>query len=486
MINIVDEIFNQCDREALAILAGPRAITFGELAGLVNAAAKALELAGVGNRGAAGITRVGLHCTNGIDHICWSLAILRCGGILIPVAPELSHAERDEVVCTTGLDAILCAGDKTWHAPVPRTQALCVQDQEASLLTGFAANSDTYSKEDLDTLNPALIRFSSGTTGQRKGVILSHETLLARVTACNAGLGIGPGDRIIWTLPMAHHFAVSIVLYLLHGATTVLAPTHNPVDIQHCLMAHQGTVLYGAPYHHALLASHPATVACPTLRLAVSTAAPLPIEVAKRFHGKLGIPLTQAMGLIEMGLPLINLAHTIEKPGSVGRPQPGFACRVVDESGRDLPADVPGELLLRGPGHFDAYLSPWIPGSDVMQDGWFPTGDVARIDADGDVTLVGRIRAVINVGGMKVFPEEVETVLCRHADVAEAMVYSAPNATFGSIPVAEIVPRDIAAPPATAELEQLCRQALSAHKIPRDFTLVSALPKTPSGKIRRT
>lgn len=485
MTHIVDEIFSRCDRGAMALLTDSHAITYGELEGLVEEAAKILRAAGAGTSGTNGEFRLGLHCPNGIDHIFWSLAILRCGAVLVPVAPELSHAERDEIIRTTGLDGVLCAGGKHWHAPAHRICSLAVQDWEASLLTGLLAESPPRGQDALISLNPALIRFSSGTTGRSKGVVLSHETLLARVTACNAGLRIGLGDRVVWILPMAHHFAVSIVLYLLHGATTVLASTHAPADIQRALTMHGGTVLYAAPYHHALLASHPATIPCPSLRLAVSTAAPLPKDVAERFHTKLGIPLVQAMGIIEMGLPLINLAYPLEKPGSVGRPQPAFACRVVDEASRDLPNGEPGELLLRGPGGFDAYLSPWMPSHEVLRDGWFPTGDVAQMDSDGDITLVGRIRAVINVGGMKVFPEEVEAVLRRHPGVAEARVFGTPHVTFGAIPVAEIVPLDSNNLPSPKALDRLCREALAVYKIPRQLVMVAALPKTPSGKIRR-
>lgn len=181
------------------------------------------------------------------------------------------------------------------------------------------------------------------------------------------------------------------------------------------------------------------------------------------------------MGIIEVGLPLLNTTCAVEKPESVGIPQPAFECKVDDE----------GELFLRGPGMFDAYLSPWTPQSEVLRDGWFATGDLARVDDDGFVQLIGRKISVINVGGMKVFPEEVETVLCRHAGVAEARVLGMPHATFGAVPIAEIVPHDTAAPPKSVELNQLCRRELSNYKVPMKYSIVSSLPKTPSGKLLR-
>ena len=467
-INIADEIFRRCDRTALGIISGKKQLTFGDLESLVQEASAAL--------GRDGAQRVGLLCPNGIHHIVWSLAVLRCGGVLVPVAGELSLPERDQLVQTTALDVVLTAGGKEWHHVAPKICKFDVADIPATLHSGLRGNAVAgFDEKFLNALNPALIRFSSGTTGRRKGVVLSHETLLARVTACNAGLRIGPGDRVIWTLPMAHHFAVSIVLYLLHGATTVLEDSHLAADVYSALTTNGGTVLYGSPFHYALLAAYADGKKCETLRLAVSTAAALPRSIAEQFRARYEIPLCQGMGIIEVGLPLLNTLHAVDKPESVGIPQPAFEYKVDNE----------GELFLRGQGMFDAYLFPWTPQSEVLHDGWFATGDLARVDEDGFVQLVGRKVSVINVGGMKVFPEEVEAVLCSHAGVAEARVVGMPHAMFGAVPIAEIVPSDAAAPPKSAELNQLCRRELSNYKVPMKYSIVSELPKTPSGKLRR-
>jgi long-chain acyl-CoA synthetase len=466
MLNIVDEIFRNADAKALALIAGDRCMTYAELKTLVEEGSRML--------GPRASQRIGLVCPNGIHHIVWSLAVLRSGGVLVPIASELSHPERDAVVNTTALNAILTAGGKDWHHETANRHTLALQDMPAVLhdVTGIEAS---FAESELTALNPALIRFSSGTTGHRKGVVLSHETLLARVKACNAGLGIGPGDRVIWTLPMAHHFAVSIVLYLLHGATTVLEDSHLAEDVYRALTAHAGTVLYGSPFHYALLAAYEKGRPVASLRLAVSTAATLPKAVAEQFHARYELPLRQGMGIIEVGLPLLNMEHALDKPESVGKCQPGFEFRIGDE----------GELLLRGPGLFDAYLSPWTPRAEVLRDGWFATGDLARADDDGSVYLIGRTHSVINVGGMKCFPEEVEAVLCQHPQVAEARVIPMANSSFGSVPVAEIVPCDPTSPPKNLELTTLCRRELSSYKVPVRYVMVAAIPKTPSGKVSR-
>jgi long-chain acyl-CoA synthetase len=478
MLNIVEEVFRRADRSAVAIVAGEQTLSFGELEDLVGVAATGL--------GTAAGDRVGLYCPNGIDHIVWSLAVLARRGVLVPVAPELSAAERDQLLKITGLSVVICAGGKSWHSDPPAADVLSVPGLgEATVARGWRAEGLSFDERNLNALNPALIRFSSGTTGKRKGVVLSHETLLGRVTASNSRLGIGPGDRVIWILPMAHHFAVSIILYLLHGATTVIELSHLGPDVFRALETWKGTVLYASPFHYAMLATLPDGKPVESLRLAVSTAAALPEEVATRFYERYRVPLQQALGVIECGLPIFNDRWTLEKPGAIGAPQEGYEASIRDESGGEADMGQSGELFLRGPGFVDAYLSPWLTRNEILPDGWFKTGDHARRDKEGAIFLSGRSHSVINIGGMKCFPEEVEAVLNTHPGVAESRVVALAHATFGNIPVAEIVPRDPVSPPRTGELVAACRAKLSTYKLPLKFTIVPSIPKTPSGKIQR-
>ena len=478
-MNIVEEIIARADRSAVALIAGGRQVRYGDLFALLDQASALLPV----QPG----QRIGLYCPNGVAHIVWSLAILRRGGVLVPIASELSPAERLHLCATTGLHAVLCAGGKEWPHPAEKSQRLEAPGLEGALFCqGLGAGGVLdFAESDLAALNPALIRFSSGTTGRRKGVVLSHETLLARVTAANARLGIGPGDRVVWVLPMAHHFAVSIVLYLLHGAAAILEDSHLGADVFRALAENRGTVLYAAPFHYALLAGCAEAGPVPGLRLAVSTAAALPAATAEKFRATFGVPLRQALGIIECGLPLLNDLWPDAKPGSVGRPQPGYEIALRDAAGQPVAEGETGELFLRGPGLADAYLSPWTPRAALAPDGWFRTGDQARQDAAGAVFLAGRSHSVINVGGMKCFPEEVEACLNTHPAVRESRVLAMPHAAFGHVPAAEYVPADPAAPPRLAELMAHCRARLSSYKIPLKFTAVATLPKTPSGKIQR-
>jgi long-chain acyl-CoA synthetase len=446
-MNIVERIFRDADRQAVALISEGEPVTYGRLIELADAAAQKIC------RSAA--ARVGLDCPNGLAHVVLALAIVRAGKCLIPIAGELAPRERDRVIRETGVGAIVDAAGEIREVPLAQDLAF---DEQA-----------------LAALNPAFIRFSSGTTGTSKGIVLSHESLLARVTAANRGLGVTPADRVVWILPMAHHFAVSIMLYLLHGATTIIENSHLAEDVLSAGTKHGGTVIYGAPFHHALLAAEGSARPWPALRLAVSTAAALPLATAQAFDQRYGVSLAQGLGIIEVGLPLLNLRRPREKPASVGQPLPDYIAEVRGE----------GELVVRGPGMFDAYLHPWRLRADVLEKGWFRTGDLAHIDEDGDIHLLGRSHSVINVAGLKCFPEEVEAVLCEVPEVRRARVTGKPNPRFGAVPVAEIVPRDPANPPKISALAAYCRGALARYKVPVEFKLVESLPLTPSGKIQR-
>jgi long-chain acyl-CoA synthetase len=182
------------------------------------------------------------------------------------------------------------------------------------------------------------------------------------------------------------------------------------------------------------------------------------------------------LGIIEAGLPLLNT--TSDDPQALGQPD-DFEFR-IDSSNHE------GELCLKGPGMFDAYLSPWRLREEVMQDGWFRTGDLARLNGDGNVRLVGRLKSVINVGGSKCYPEEIEEVLRSHNAIADVRVFGRPHERWGMLPVAEIVLNDPqGAPPSASNLTKFCRARLAPYKVPVSFITVDALPMTSTGKVRR-
>jgi long-chain acyl-CoA synthetase len=484
-MNLIEEIARLHPDDRPAIHDGRRLVTYGELFSSARPVADAIREAAapLGRR-----PRVGLHCPNGLDYIILAMGILLADACLVPLAEELTEEERDEITRTTALDLILrgCPGPGQAVAAAARrpTSSPATGGTPPWHLELLTWNfPPAFPEVAFQSLNPAFIRFSSGTTGSSKGIVLSHESLLARITAANRGMKIGPDDRILWMLPMAHHFAVSIVLYLHAGALTLLESSPTREDILACAEGHQATIIYGSPFHFAQLAADPGDFHWPSLRLAVATAAKLPEATAIAFHQRFGQPLVQGLGIIEVGLSVLNLDAPLEKPGALGRPLPDYEVELRGDDGEPVPDGQPGEFHVRGPGLLDAYLVPWNP--DPLDDGFFASGDLVVRDPDGDLTLVGRLKSVINVAGMKVFPEEVEAVLNLHPGVKRSRVIGHDHPQMGQIPTAEIIPSDPGSPPKPVALQRYCREHISAYKVPLRYKFVDTIPLTASGKVRR-
>jgi acyl-coenzyme A synthetase/AMP-(fatty) acid ligase len=295
-----------------------------------------------------------------------------------------------------------------------------------------------------------------------------------------------PEDRILWVLPLAYHFAVTIVGYVRAGAHTLLCSDARPAALAAAADAQRATILYASPMHFARLADSGAATRLAAVRLALSTGTALPEETARRFGDRFGIPLGQAYGLIEAGLPCINTGHAGAPATSVGPVVPGYEVAVFADDGAIVPAGTEGEVGVRGAGLFDAYFSPWRPRDEVTRAGWFMTGDVGAFDATGALHLRGRTKAVISVAGMKVFPEEVEARLDSHPAVRESRVYGCPHAHLGEVPYADVVVRDEHRASFDADaLLGYCARELSSWKVPLKVRVVSSIPRTPGGKILR-
>jgi acyl-CoA synthetase (AMP-forming)/AMP-acid ligase II len=203
----------------------------------------------------------------------------------------------------------------------------------------------------------------------------------------------------------------------------------------------------------------------------------------QRFEAAYGIPVAQAYGIIEAGLPCINTRSDGLSVTSVGRPVPGYDVAIFSEDGGRAPAGVLGEIAVRGTGLFAGYYAPWQRRESVTRDGWFFTGDLGCVDDAGAVYLRGRKKTVIFVAGLKFFPEEVEDCINRFRGVGESRVFGRAHPRLGQVPCAEIVP---ASPDVDLDgLRAHCVRELSAYKVPLDFTVVPAIAKTPGGKILR-
>ena len=443
----------------MALIEGDHAVSYAELAGL--AAVLAAELRALPLPPSC---RVGLCFPNSVHYVALTFALWRINAVVVPIPMECTEEELSHIAGTMRLEALLSdkpRGPGVWMRP-----------------NVFLSRLAPALPPDEHGLNPAFIRFTSGTTSARKGVALCHQTIRDRVLAANQVLRIGPEDTVMWCLPMSHHFLVTIVLYLSRGATIVLARHVLSRPFLEAANRRQATVLYAAPFHYSLLARDHSGAGLPSVRLAVSTTCRLSEEVAVAFQKRFGLPLSQALGVIELGLVAVNVDDPVARWDSVGRPSPQYAVAI-----RNADSDGRGEVVVAGPGIFDAYTNPWTSRDQVMPDGWFATGDMGRLDAQGYLFLAGRKTAVINLAGRKVFPEEIESVLNRHPAVTESRVYGSAHPHLGEVVEAEVVLREAAA---TEALRDFCRARLSADKVPGRFRVVKHIQKTAvTGKIRR-
>lgn len=470
----MDEMFRRTatrQPEHPAVIDGDAVCSYAELDARIDAAARALERAGV----RAGDC-VGLHLPSGLSYIVQNYAIWRLGAVTVPLAPELSPPEKDEILSTIALRFVL-ANEPALRFGVDLCRGATELDERAHL---FRVQSPIEHPPGFDAVNAAFIRFTSGTTGHSKGVVLSHETIDERIGAANEVLRLGPHDRVLWLLSMSYHFTVSIVSYLTFGATIVLPRNNLAAAVVDACERHQATFLYGSPMHCALMADFPRGKKLPSLRIAISTTTAIDPAVAARFQERYGVPIAQALGIIEVGLPCINLEFAGKKHGSVGQVLPAYRIRLDDAGfGPEL-----REISFSGPGLLDAYYRPFRPRRLILRDGWFETHDVGFLDADGCLFLRGRSKEVISVLGMKFFPAEVESVLNAHPAVKEAAVYAAPHERTGEAARARVVLRPGVDPEtAEAELREHCQRHLASYKVPELIEFVSALPRTASGKV---
>ncbi len=471
-MNIVDVIKKETGGLAdqhMAVISNSGRLTYRELFSRVDHLEVGLKTAGIGP-----CDRVVLMLPDGVDYICLSLALLAVGAAVVPATVSSSKGELIEIMDKTSARFMLSETNVVAASAtrMPAQGMLAgVDDLFLTVYTPPEGLPAAY-----DDLEPAFIRFSSGTTGASKGVLISHQAVVERTDAADQALCISAHDVILWVLPMAFHFVVSILLFLRRGATIRLCCEDFPFSLASSVSQGEGSFIYATPFHYRVLAETPMLdgASLDGVRMAISTAMKLPLETALAFRARFGFALTEAYGIIEVGLPFVNEAAA-RPDGSVGRALPGFELMLKDAGDTG-----DGVVLLRGPGMYTAYLHPWRvrrPGE------WFDTGDIGRIDENGFLYLLGRAKHVINFAGMKVFPYEVEAVLESCPGVTGALVYAATHARYGETPCARIEVSDTSVSPSV--VRRFCYNRLAAYKVPKTIEIVARLERTGSGKVVR-
>lgn len=423
---------------------------------------------------------VGMLARNSRNFIVGMFAVAGCDAVILPISHQMKADEIRNLIEETQLHAILDEGSgvkvlNNYSSTIPLTFEQFHFGFTQNQYTGpFAPHIE----------NPVFMRFTSGTTGKSKGVIISHKDAIDRVEAANKGLELGPDDTVIWVLPMAFHFVVSILLYIRFGAAIAIAKDFLAAHILEISNRCNGTLLYASPLQIKLLAADKSEENFNTLKKVISTSAGIGFDVCAAFKNRFGIDVSQAYGIIEIGLPIINFKKSDSNPDAVGYALPDYTVDILDETFNPLPSGEVGILGIKGPGMFAGYLTPPTTREENLQYGYFVTADFAIKDADGLITVKGREKSAINVAGNKVFVEEVEKILETHPQIESARVSGKAHLLMGQVVHADIILK----PNQNPEIEEIisyCRRQLSTYKVPQSIKFVSELPMTNTGKIRR-
>ncbi len=440
--------------------------------------------------------RVALMLPNSPSFPIWYYGALRIGAIAVSISTRLAPAEVEFVV--SDCEAVAFVGSESSYQAIEASLPECVVSQFAvDDLSGQRIGSKEKQPEIIsndwyqaDPDEAALILYTSGTTGFPKGATLSHGNVRSNVHAFNHLCNMQPQDRILLAVPLFHCFGQNALLnsVLNVGGTIILQQRFDLNETRRLIAEEQVTQLYGVPMMFGLLLESCQPAELSSVTYCFSAAATLPLQTGLAWQEKFGLPIYEGYGLTETS-PFATYNHRIKfVPGSIGMPIDSVEMKIVDtDSGQDCSPDELGEIAIRGPNVMLGYWNRPDETADAIRDGWFHSGDIGRIDEHGYLYIVDRVKDMITVGGLKVFPAEVERVLLDHPEVSQAAVIGVPDQVFGEQVVGYLVLKEsIDQATALASIEQHAKSELGNYKIPRRLLAIDELPRNPAGKILKT
>jgi malonyl-CoA/methylmalonyl-CoA synthetase len=436
--------------------------------------------------------RVAAQIEKSPEAICLYLACLRAGAAYLPLNVGYTKAELDYFFGDARPRVIVCD-----PAAGAELRALAGAREAAILTLGIGGDGTLL--EDLDALPTAFetvpcaaddlaaLLYTSGTTGRSKGAMLTHGNLASNALALHEAWGFSNTDVLLHVLPIfhTHGLFVAVNTTLLAGSRMLFFPRFEPGAVIAALR--RATVMMGVPtYYVRLLAREDFTrAACAGMRLFISGSAPLLEETFLSFEIRTGHRILERYGMTETGMNTSNPLDGERRAGTVGLPLPRVEARIAGEGGQILPVGETGILEVRGPNVFKGYWQmPEKTREEFRDDGFFITGDVAKIDADGYVTIVGRSKDLIISGGLNVYPKEVESVIDRLPGVVESAVVGLPHPDFGE-GVAAVIVCEPAATLAEADVIAATKAELAGFKVPKKVVFVDGLPRNSMGKVQK-
>jgi long-chain acyl-CoA synthetase len=483
--------------DKLAFRDARSSVSYRQLADATANLASRLQELGVGPNDS-----VALCLPNSVEWVESCLATVRAGAVCVPIsydatAPEMRYRIEDagcKIVITTDERAEMIASLAAEN--VPLTLVLVARGEKRADGLRFddmrISPGPDLPRDPQNIDRPSFIIYTSGTTGRPKGVLLSERSMLWVTAACWAPIaGLSENDVLLSALPLFHSYALnlSVLSVLAVGASETILERFSCAEVMAKLQTGEYTLFPGVPtMFHYLLEAARADPACrfPGLRVCLSAGAIMPGAINAEFEQRFGVTLLDGYGITETStMVTLNWMHGSRVMGSCGLPLPGLSVRLVDPAtGRDVAVGVEGELIVRGPNLMKGYHAKPADTASALRDGWYYSGDLARSDPNGFLTITGRLKEVIIRGGQNIAPSEVEEAVSAFASVLDCAVIGAPHKHLGEVPVAFVVERPGMSVSAELLIEH-CRTVLSAYKLPAAIHIVTEIPRTGSGKILR-
>ncbi|MFH0300677.1 AMP-binding protein [Bradyrhizobium sp. 31Argb] len=500
-VDLIAPIATLLDRHAkqrpgnVAYSDSSREVTYANLAEHTAAIAANLAKAGLKESG-----KVAIYLPNGVDWIEACFAALRAGAVVVPISFDAAEGEISYRLTDAGCSLVITAaarkeliGKICRDAGISPTIMFAGTDAAkagmalADLATGSAARP--LDPDDID--RSSFIIYTSGTTGRAKGVLLSLRSMLWIAASCWAPIcELTEKDVVLSPLPLFHSYGLnlSVLTVLAVGASEHIMERFSPQQALDLLQTGKYSVLPGVPtmFHYLLhRAQETGVERLGSIRLCISAGAIMPATLNKALEEHFNTRLLDGYGITETStMVTMNWLHGARPMGSCGLPVLGLAVRIVDPSSlEDVAIGEEGELIVRGPNLMRGYHNKPAETASALRKGWYHTGDLAKSDASGYLTITGRIKELIIRGGQNIAPAEIEEVVVRHPQVTDCAVVGIKHATLGEVPCLFVVAKtnelDV------ASLMAHCKAHLSSYKIPEATHLVSEIPRTSSGKIMR-
>jgi acyl-CoA synthetase (AMP-forming)/AMP-acid ligase II len=484
-------------------------VTYAELARLTTNLAGQLQALGVQTG-----ESVGLFLPNGVNWVIACLAIVRAGAVCVPISydatqPEIAYRLEDAKVKVLIASAYQAQVLESLISIKTSVERVIQTDRQSALLEGAThyphidkisldyeslinAQPGQAARDSDDIDRVSFIIYTSGTTGRAKGVLLTQRGMLWVTAACWAPIaGLGPQDAVLSPLPLFHSYALnlSVLSIVAAGASEHILKRFSTAEVLRLLQTGRYTVLPGVPtmFHYLLEAvREQPDVKFPNLRLCISAGAIMPGPINQEFENRFGVKLLDGYGITETStMVTMNWQQGGRVMGSCGLPVPGLTVRLINPAdGHDVPFGQEGELIVRGPNVMLGYHNKPAETAVALKAGWYYTGDLAKCDASGFLTITGRLKELVIRGGQNIAPAEVEEAVCSHETVLDCAVVGAPHEYLGEVPVVFVVARPGMQVEPQAVIEH-CRERLSAYKVPAAVHLVTEIPRTGSGKIIR-